>query len=72
MIGHQQKSSKKPGTVKLSGVHKISSAEKARILNESGMTYNPELDKFSGDERIPEKHEVAEIRLANSILPPFK
>lgn len=40
------------------------------------LTYNPELDKFSGDEFLPEKHKEDEIRLANSTLPkslsPFK
>jgi hypothetical protein len=38
----------------------------------ANITYNPELDKFSGDEFVPEKQKRDEIRLAKSILPPFK
>jgi len=33
------------------------------------MTYNPELDKFSGDEFVPEKYKEDGRRLANSTLP---
>jgi hypothetical protein len=72
MIDHQQKGGKKTGAVKLSGVREVSQAKKTRVSDGSDMIVNPELDKYVGDEFIPEKHKQAEIRLAKSILPPFK
>lgn len=32
-------------------------------------TINPELDRFSGDGFLPEKHKEAEARLANRVIP---
>ena len=72
MISQQQKDRKQATADKLDGVHAISPVKKIRAADGSYMTIDPELDRFSGDEFIPEKHKEAEIRLANSILPPFK
>jgi hypothetical protein len=72
MISHQQKDRKQAGAVKLGGVHTSTPGKKAYRANGSDMTIDPELDKFSGDEFIPEKHKEAESRLTNSLLPPFK
>jgi len=72
MIGHQQKGRKRAATVKLAGAHEINPLKKTKIADESGMTYNPQLDKFSAENFIPEKQKEAETRLANSSLPPFK
>jgi len=72
MIGHQQKGRKQAATTKLAGVQEITTLKKAKMVDESGMKYNPELDRFSADNFIPEKQKQAEGRLANSSLPPFK
>ena len=72
MIGQQQKGKKQAGADKLSGVQAISRVKKIRAADGSYMTIDPKLDKFSGDEYLPEKHKEAENRLANSVLPPFK
>ena len=72
MIGHQQKNRKQERTAKLGGVHAAKPVTKKNVTDGSDMTINPELDKFSGDEYLPEKHKEAEILLAKSILPPFK
>jgi len=72
MIGHQQKGKKQAIAVKSSGNDEIGSGKKVKAISEGGMTYNPELDKFSGDQFIPEKHKEVEARFANRLLPPFK
>jgi hypothetical protein len=72
MIDHQQKGSKKAGSVKVSGVREISQAKKTRVSDGSDMIINPELDKYAGDEFVPEKYNEDGIRLANSILPNSK
>ena len=54
MIDHQQKGGKKTGAVKLSGVREVSQAKKTRVSDGSDMIVNPELDKYVGDEFIPE------------------
>jgi len=74
MIDHQRKDGKQAATVKSAGVHAISTLKKAKakLAGAGDMTYNPELDKFSADNFIPEKQKKAETRLANSSLPPFK
>ena len=66
MISHQQKGRKQAGTVKSNRAHADTFIKKT---DGNDMTIDPELDKFSGDEYMPEKHKEDEIRLANSILP---
>jgi hypothetical protein len=72
MIGHQQKGRKQTATAKLAGARETTTLKKPKMADESGMKYNPELDRFSADNFIPEKQKQAEARLANSSLPPFK
>jgi hypothetical protein len=72
MISHQQKSGKQTGTDKLRNGYTKAPTKKVNQVTGIRMTVDPELDKFSGDEFVPEKHKEAEIRLANSNLPPFK
>ena len=73
MIGQKQKGGKqavavKKGHIKAdTGVKKTFTAYDGTVL-----TINPEFDKFSGDEYLPEKHKEAERILANSKLPSFK
>ncbi|HEY8783622.1 MAG TPA: hypothetical protein VIM16_18490 [Mucilaginibacter sp.] len=69
MISHQQKGRKQAGAVKSNRVHAVSPVKKTRVTDGSDMTYNPELDKFSGDEFVPEKYKEDGVRLANSTLP---
>jgi hypothetical protein len=64
MIGQQQKDRKHAATDKLNGVHAISPVKKIRITDGNDMIINPELDKFSGEEFVPEKYKEDEIRLA--------
>jgi len=70
MIGHQQKGKKQVASAKSGGIDEVGSVKKGKSTGESRMAYNPELDKFSADLFIPEKHEEAEARLANSLIPP--
>ena len=72
MIDHQRKGGKKTGAAKLSGVREISEAKKTSVSDGSDMIVNPELDKYAGDEFVPEKYKEDGIRLANSILPNSK
>jgi hypothetical protein len=46
--------------------------KKARTIDFTGITVNHDLDRFSGDEFIPERYKEHEIRLANSVLPSFE
>jgi len=70
MIGHQQKGRKRAPSAKLSGVNEIGPVKKLKPAGEGGMSYNPEPDKFSADQFIPDKHKQAETRLANSLSRP--
>jgi hypothetical protein len=62
---------KKAVSIELNGGNK--SHKSSEVID---ITYNPELDKFSGDEFIPQKYKEAEIRLSKSVFPdsssPFK
>jgi hypothetical protein len=69
MIGSQQKGKKKRGTVKSTGGSENFAVKKNILIDGINITYSSELDKFTGDEFIPEKYKEDEIRLANSILP---
>ena len=69
MIGHQQKGIKQAGAVKSERSHASTPKKKPDIAGGSDTTYNPELDKFSGDEFVPEKYKEDGRRLANSTLP---
>ena len=73
MISHQQKG-RKTAEVAKPGHIQVSTSGKKTYTAPDGtvMVIDPELDRFSGDEYLPEKHKEAEIRLANSTLPPFK
>jgi hypothetical protein len=63
MIGSQQKK-KVEKKVKLA----VAKGHK-KLTKEIKLTVNPELNRFSADEFLPEKHMEAERRLAKSILP---
>lgn len=69
MISHQQKGRKQVGAVKSERSHASAPKKSPHIADGSDMTYNPELDKFSGDEFVPEKYKEDGRRLANSTLP---
>ena len=43
--------------------------KKTGVADGNDMTISSELDRFSGDEFLPEKYKDDEIRLANSVLP---
>jgi hypothetical protein len=65
MISHQQKGKKQVGAVKSERSHASAPKKSPHIADGSDMTYNPELDKFSGDEFVPEKYKEDGRRLAN-------
>ncbi|WP_309335846.1 hypothetical protein [Mucilaginibacter sp.] len=69
MISHQQKNGKQRETVKSDGIETNGPAKKKNGIEGQAMTVDSELDKFSGDKSLPEKHKEDEVRLANSILP---
>lgn len=69
MIGHQQKTGKQAKADNAGKGDTVTSARKVRSADGSYMIVNPGLDKFSGDEFVPEKYKEDEARLANSILP---
>jgi hypothetical protein len=43
------------GAVESSVINETSSARKPNLFEGSDMTINPELDKYAGDEFVPEK-----------------
>ena len=69
MISHHQTGGKQARTVKSDRVHATTTVKKTFIADGSDMTINPELDKFSGDEFVPDKYKEEGTRLANSNLP---
>ena len=72
MIGHKEKGRKRVESAKMGGIDEPTPVKKLIATGGCGMSYNPELDKFSADQFIPEKHKQAEPRLTKSSLPPFK
>jgi len=73
MIGQKQKGRKQAVAVK--NIHNQADARVKKTFTAydgTVLTIDPELDKFSGDEYLPEKHKEAERILANSKLPSFK
>ena len=69
MINHQQKGAKRQPAVKSAGIHTTSPVKDTTVTGGFDMTFDPELDKFSGNIFQPEKHKEDEARLANSTLP---
>ena len=69
MINYQHKGRKQSGAAKSERNNTSTPQKKPHIADGSDMTYNPELDKFSGDEFMPEKYKEDGRRLANSTLP---
>jgi len=69
MIKPQQKNVNKKGNTKLETIG-ASTAYKKTFTTTDGtvLIVDPELDRFSGDGYLPEKHKEDEIRLANSVL----
>jgi len=73
MIGQKKTGMKQAGAVKKDHIQKGTPVKKTFTAYDGTiMTIDPELDKFSGDEYLPEKHKEAERILANSKLPSFK
>jgi len=73
MIIKQQKNRKQAEVVKPDHIQADAPVKKKYVAYDgTTVTINPELDRFSGDEYMPEKHKEDEIRLSNSVLPPFK
>ncbi len=69
MINFKEKTEKKEQAAKGNSAHPEVAFVKEYFFDGVKMTYNPDLDKFSGNEFLPEKHKEDERRLKKSKLP---
>ena len=47
----------------------VAPVKRTTVFDGSDITIDPDLDRYSAEEFLPEKHKIAERRLANSALP---